>query len=118
MNWQDEASLDVEWVHSIAPKANIVIEIMPTQDWDEFEFAIDYARTNKLGGIISNSYGYPEALFGAATVKGFEQVLKKAAAAGLAVNFSTGQSCFNNFSIILRRWEKLSFTSRSNRACW
>lgn len=89
-NWQDEASLDVEWVHSIAPKAKIVIEIMPTEDWDEFEFAIDYARQNKLGSIISNSYGYPEALFGAATVKGFEQVLKKAAATGLAVNFSTG----------------------------
>jgi subtilase family serine protease len=67
-NWQDEASLDVEWVHSIAPKAKIVIEIMPTEDWDEFEFAIDYARQNK----------------------GFEQVLKKAAAAGLAVNFSSG----------------------------
>ncbi len=89
-NWQDEASLDVEWAHSIAPGAKIVVEIMPTEDWDEFEFAIDYARQNKLGSVISNSYGYPEALFGAATVKGFEQVLKKAAAAGINVNFSTG----------------------------
>ncbi|HLH33514.1 MAG TPA: S53 family peptidase [Alloacidobacterium sp.] len=89
-SWQDEASLDVEWAHSIAPKAKIVIEILPTQDWDEFEFAIDYARQHKLGNVISNSYGYPEALFGAATVKGFEQVLKKAAAAGIAVNFSSG----------------------------
>ena len=89
-NWQDEASLDVEWVHSIAPKAKIVIEIMPTEDWTEFEFAIDNARLNKLGNVISNSYGLPEALFGAFTVQGFEQVLKKAAAAGLAVNFSSG----------------------------
>jgi len=89
-NWQDEASLDVEWVHSVAPGAKIVIEIMPSEDWDEFEFAIDYARQNKLGSVISNSYGYPEALFGAYTVQGFEQVLKKAAAAGIAVNFSSG----------------------------
>ena len=89
-NWQDEASLDVEWVHSIAPKAKIVIQIMPTEDWTEFEFAIDNARLNKLGNVISNSYGLPEALFGAFTVQGFEQVLKKAAAAGLAVNFSSG----------------------------
>jgi subtilase family serine protease len=89
-NWQDEASLDVEWAHSIAPGAKIVIEIMPTQDWDELEFAIDYARSHNLGKVISNSYGYPEALFGAVTVKGFEQVLKKAAAAGIAVNFSSG----------------------------
>jgi subtilase family serine protease len=89
-NWQDEASLDVEWVHSIAPKAKIVIEIMPTEDWTEFEFAIDNARLNKLGNVISNSYGLPEALFGAYTVQGFEQVIKKAAAAGLNVDFSSG----------------------------
>jgi len=91
-NWQDEASLDVEWAHAVAPNAKIVIEILPTQDWDEFEFAIDYARQNKLGNVISNSYGYPESLFGAATVNGFEQVLKNAAAAGIAVNFATGDA--------------------------
>jgi subtilase family serine protease len=88
--WQTEASLDVEWVHSIAPKAKIIIEIMPSQDWDEFEFAIDTARLSKLGSVISNSYGFPEALFGAYTVQGFEQVLKKAAAAGINVDFSSG----------------------------
>src|SRR5262249_5751071 len=89
-NWQLEASLDVEWVHAIAPKAKIVVEIMPSQDWDEFEFAIDNARQNRLGSVISNSYGLSEPLFGAFTVKGFEQVLETAAAAGLAVNFSSG----------------------------
>lgn len=89
-NWQDEASLDVEWAHSIAPGAHIVIEIMPSEDWDEFELAIDYARVNGLGKVISNSYGLPEALFGAYTVQGFEQVLENAAAAGIAVNFSSG----------------------------
>ncbi len=91
-NWQDEASLDTQWVHSIAPKAKIVVEIMPTDDWTELEYGIDYARLNKLGTVISNSYGYPEGLFGTQTVNGFEQVLKKAAAAGIAVNFSSGDS--------------------------
>ncbi|HYK35234.1 S53 family peptidase [Alloacidobacterium sp.] len=89
-NAQDESSLDVEWAHSIAPKARIIIEILPTSDWTEFEFAIDYTRKNKLADVISVSYGLPEALFGASTVNGFEQVLKKAAAAGIAVNFSSG----------------------------
>jgi subtilase family serine protease len=88
--WQTEGSIDTQWVHSIAPKAKIVVEVMPSQDWDEFEFAIDYARQNKLGNVISNSYGFPEALFGAFTVQGFEQVLKKASAAGINVNFSSG----------------------------
>ena len=89
-NWQDEASLDVEWAHSIAPGAKIVIEIMPSEDWDEFELAIDYARVTGLGNVISNSYGLPEVLFGAYTVRGFEQVLENAAAVGIAVNFSSG----------------------------
>jgi len=91
-NWQDEASLDVEWAHAVAPGARIVIEILPSQDWDEFEYAIDYARQNGLGTVISNSYGLPETLFGAHTVAGFEQVLQTAAAAGIAVNFSSGDS--------------------------
>jgi subtilase family serine protease len=90
--WQAEASLDVEWAHAIAPGAKIVIEIMPSEDWDEFELAIDYARIHGLGNVISNSYGEPEVLFGAYTVQGFEAVLENAAAAGIAVNFSSGDS--------------------------
>ena len=87
-----EAQLDVEWSHAIAPKANIVVLITPTTDWPEFEYAIQYAVNHKLGNVISNSYGYPEGLFGAYTVAGFDQVLKTAAAAGVAVNFSSGDS--------------------------
>ncbi|QNI30976.1 S8/S53 family peptidase [Alloacidobacterium dinghuense] len=89
-NVQDESSLDVQWVHAMAPKAKIVIEILPTTDWTEFEFAIDFTRQNKIGNVMSVSYGLPEALFGAFTVQGFEQVLKKAAAAGIAAAFSSG----------------------------
>jgi subtilase family serine protease len=89
-NWQDESSLDVEWAHGIAPKAKIVILIMPTEDWTEFEFAIQYAMDNKLGNVISNSYGLPEQLWGKSTADGFNQVLETAAAAGLTVNFSSG----------------------------
>jgi subtilase family serine protease len=65
---------------------------MPTDDWTELEYGIDYARQKKLGSVVSVSYGYPEGLFGAQTVKGFEQVLKPAAAAGIAVNFASGDS--------------------------
>lgn len=89
-NWDTEAALDIEWSHAIAPKAKIVLLITPTEDWTEFEFAIQYALDNKLGNVISNSYGYPEAAWGAYTLSGFDQVLKTAAAQGVAVNFSSG----------------------------
>lgn len=91
-SFDGEAQLDVEWAHAFAPGANIVMLITPTTDWTEFEFAIQYAASHKLGNVVSNSYGYPEGLFGAYTVSGFEQVLKTAAAAGVAVNFSSGDS--------------------------
>jgi subtilase family serine protease len=89
-DWTEEADLDVQWAHAIAPKANIVLLITPTQDWSELEYAIQYAVKNKLGNIISNSYGYPEFLWGKATAQGFEQVLQSAAAQGYTVNFSSG----------------------------
>jgi subtilase family serine protease len=91
-NWDDEADLDIEWAHAIAPKAKIVLLIAPTQDWSELEYAVQYAQQNHLGNIISNSYGYPEAAWGAHTLDGFEQVLKVAAAQGIAVNFSSGDT--------------------------
>ena len=87
-----ESALDIEWAHAIAPKAKIILEILPTQDWTEFEYAIQYTVANKLGNVISISYGLPEGLFGAYTVAGFEQSLKTAAAAGIAVNISSGDS--------------------------
>lgn len=91
-NWDDETTLDIEWAHGIAPKAKIVLLITPTEDWSEFEYAIQYAVDHNLGNIISNSYGYPEFLWGPSTQKGFDSVLKIAAASGVAVNFSSGDS--------------------------
>jgi subtilase family serine protease len=92
--WQGEASLDVEWVHSFAPGAHIVAAIMPPDDGleDGYEYAIDYARQNGLGTVISNSYGDPESILDAATVQAWEQTLQAAAAAGIAVNFGSGDS--------------------------
>jgi subtilase family serine protease len=87
-----ETQLDIEMAHTIAPQAKIQLLITPTFDWDEFEYAIQYAVAHKLGNVISLSYGYPEVLFGAYTVKGFEQTLEVAAAAGVAVNISSGDS--------------------------
>jgi subtilase family serine protease len=91
-NWDDEAALDIEWAHAIAPGAKIVLLIAPTEDWTELEFMIQYATQNHLGNVISNSYGFPELAWGAFTLQGFDSVIQKAAAAGIAVNFSSGDS--------------------------
>ena len=88
--WQGETDLDLQWAHAIAPKAKIAVLIMPSEDWAEFEYAIQYAVSNKLGNVISNSYGLSEYESGPVTITGFSQVIKQAAAKGVAVNFSSG----------------------------
>ena len=69
-NWGMEISLDVEWVHSIAPFANI--DLITTQDSggdslfgaevDGLPFASGVGFAKSLPGVVvvSNSYGIPE----------------------------------------------------------
>ncbi len=90
--WPVEISLDVEWAHAMAPKAKLVLVVAPSDDADELTYALDYAVTHHLGQVISNSYGYPEAGYGPATARAFNTVIRKAAAQGIAVNVSTGDS--------------------------
>ena len=90
--WPVEISLDVEWAHAIAPKAKLVLVVAPSDDAEELSSALNYAVKHQLGTVISNSYGYPEADFGPATADAFNQIIKKAAAEGIAVDVSTGDS--------------------------
>jgi subtilase family serine protease len=91
-DWPIEISLDVEWAHALAPNANIVLVVAASDDADDLAYAVNYAVTHKLGTVISNSYGYPEHYFGPAVASAFNTVIEQAAAQGIAVNVSTGDS--------------------------
>ena len=80
----------VEWVHALAPQAHIVLLIMPTRDWSELEYGVQYAVKAKLGNVISIGYGAPEEYWSTADVKGFERIFENAAAAGITVNLASG----------------------------
>ena len=90
--WPVEISLDVEWAHAMAPKAKIVLVVAPSDDPDELSYALHYAISHNLGEVISNSYGYPEADYGPADARAFNAIIAKAAAQGIAVDVSTGDS--------------------------
>ena len=90
--WPVEISLDVEWAHAMAPHARIVLVVAPSDDPDDLAYALHYAISHNLGDVISNSYGYPEAQFGPATARAFNAIVAQAAAQGIAVNVSTGDS--------------------------
>jgi subtilase family serine protease len=90
--WALETTLDVEWAHAMAPDANIVLVVAPSAENGDLAYAVDYAVTNHLGNVISNSWGLPEAYATAGDAKIFDDVFKRAAAQGISVNVATGDS--------------------------
>src|SRR5260370_11444236 len=64
--WADETTLDVQIMHAIAPDAGIVVLTSPVNETEgtiglpEFRQLGQYAVTNHLGNIISQSFGASE----------------------------------------------------------
>ncbi|MGK0469490.1 S53 family peptidase, partial [Clostridium sp.] len=55
-NWANETSLDVEWVHALAPEANIMLVVAKSDSIDDLMNAVDYA--SKVDAhVISMSWG-------------------------------------------------------------
>jgi subtilase family serine protease len=67
--WALEVSLDVEWAHSIAPGANIILATSPTaetlgvQGFEQFMNSEDYIIKHHLADVISQSFASGEAGF-------------------------------------------------------
>ncbi|MGD0804181.1 MAG: S53 family peptidase [Candidatus Bathyarchaeia archaeon] len=62
IGWSEETTLDVCTVHAIAPGANIDLVIAPDAGGNSLNLCVNYAITNHLGCVISQSYGIPEYL--------------------------------------------------------
>ncbi len=88
-HWDLETTLDVEWVHAMAPKANITLVIGPTNHADLDE-AINWAVIHHLGNTISNSWSTVEGLGNPAQFDSVNRILEQAVAEGVDVNFSSG----------------------------
>ncbi len=89
--WAAEVTLDVEWAHAMAPGAKIVLVVGPNNGSDLDE-AINYAVVHHLGNTISNSWGSVEGFGNPAKFIRDTRILELAAAQGIDVNFSTGDS--------------------------
>jgi subtilase family serine protease len=59
-NWQYETTLDVEWAHSIAPGANIVLVLGADNSFTNLDIANLFAIENGFGSVLSNSFGISE----------------------------------------------------------
>jgi subtilase family serine protease len=67
--WTDETSLDVEWSHAMAPKANILLVETPMTETEgiyglpQMVAAENYVINHHLGDVISQSFGATEKTF-------------------------------------------------------
>jgi subtilase family serine protease len=67
--WTDETSLDVEWSHVMAPKANILLVETPMSETEgiygfpQIVAAENYVVDHHLGDVISQSFGANEQTF-------------------------------------------------------
>jgi subtilase family serine protease len=100
--WAGETTLDVEWVHAIAPGASIVVLASPVAETEgvagmpEFLALERYARDYHLGSIISQSWGTSEDLLadaqGAALRASFDAFYADATRSDLTVFSASGDS--------------------------
>ena len=63
LGWDLEESLDAEWAHVMAPAAKIIVVEACTQNLEDLLYAEEVAGIEvdaAGGGVISNSWGYPE----------------------------------------------------------
>ena len=82
--WALEISLDVQWAHAVAPRANILLVEAKDNYFSSLMSAIDYAAANGAS-VISNSYGGSE--FSSETYYDSHCALT-----GAVCTFSTGDS--------------------------
>ena len=91
--WDTEIALDVEWAHAIAPGAKIVVVAAAGQDNEDFQSAMQYIVTNRIGYAVSDSWEVDTDLIaGPVEQTSFEDVLTLAAAKGISFHFSSGDS--------------------------
>jgi subtilase family serine protease len=89
--WYGEETLDVEAVHGMAPAAKIVFVGAPN-NYQDLDAAMNHVVDRHLAQIVTNSYGFVTELLPPGYIKPFEDTLIQAAAEGIGVYFSSGDS--------------------------
>jgi len=95
--WAFETTLDVEYSHAVAPKANILLVETPEAETEgvtgfpPIVTAENYVIEHKLGSVISQSFGASEASFATpGKLRALRSAVVNAAAAGITVLGASG----------------------------
>ncbi|HTY97609.1 MAG TPA: S53 family peptidase [Solirubrobacteraceae bacterium] len=95
--WTDETSLDVEWSHAMAPKANILLVETPMTETEgiygfpQIIAAENYVINHHLGDVITQSFGANEQTFASSgQIRSLRSAYFNAAQHGVTVLAATG----------------------------
>jgi subtilase family serine protease len=89
--WSGEETLDIEAVHTMAPGASIVYVGAPN-NYADLDSAMNHVVDRHLADIVTNSYGFSSEALPPGYIKPFNDTLIQAAAEGISVLFSSGDS--------------------------
>ncbi len=91
--WYGEETLDVEAVHAVAPKANVLYVAAASCDNLDLADALDTVVDGHLADIITNSWGGTDESNGSAELDSiYEQIFVQAALEGIGVYYSSGDN--------------------------
>jgi subtilase family serine protease len=104
-SWAIEESLDVEWAHTIAPAANIVLFEGNSSSFSDLGTGVlsaaNPATYSALGipaaGVISNSYGATESRLNLATEQFFDSTYYQPTSSAVSLVFSAGDNGVQNY---------------------
>ncbi|HKW06981.1 MAG TPA: S53 family peptidase [Candidatus Dormibacteraeota bacterium] len=88
--WAVEESSDVEWAHSIAPGAHLVLVEGKTGNDADLLSATKYAIDKNLGGVISMSFSEAESCPSAGFLADEHKAFERAAARGITLLAASG----------------------------
>lgn len=89
--WYGEQTLDIEAVHSMAPGAKIVY-VGAANNRNDLDAALNHIVDQHLASMVSNSYGFSGEALPPGFIKPYNDILIQAAATGVGVYFSSGDS--------------------------
>jgi subtilase family serine protease len=96
--WYGEETLDVEAVHSMAPGADILYVGAPN-NYADLDAALNHVVDSHLATLVTNSYGFSTEALPPGYIKPYNDTLIQAAATGIGVYFSSGDSGDETFGV-------------------
>lgn len=92
LSWAQEITLDVLWDHAIAPGANITLVLAKSDEDVDIQSAREYAVENKLGDVISQSFGENESCMDPSLVAQQHQAFADATMQNITIFASSGDT--------------------------